>query len=172
MRDTERLTEIAAELQGIPRYGPEAANLRQEQEEVQQRVAARQQEQQLGEAAKTKTDKPTTNKARDKEKQSGTNNGKEKPNKQSGKVSTTPRTGYIFHKVRFLRTLADNACGLHSARTCWKKLKKLSKESELLREDTQTSTGSYRSCAAHLAKSNPILSCEFVCGLVSLSLDL
>ena len=99
VRDTERLTEIAAELQGIPRYGPEAANLRQEQEEVQQRVAARQQEQQQGEAAKTKIDKPTTNKARDKEKQSGTNNGKEKPNKQSGKVSATPRTGYIFSFV-------------------------------------------------------------------------
>ena len=36
----------------------------------------------------------------------------------------------------------------------------------------QTSTGPYRSCAAHLAKSNPILSFEFVCGLVSLSLNL
>ena len=35
-----------------------------------------------------------------------------------------------------------------------------------------TSTGPYRSCAAQLSKSNPILSCEFVCGLVSLSLDL
>ena len=30
-----------------------------------------------------------------------------------------------------------------------------------------TSTGPYRSCATHLAKLNPILSCEFVCGLVS-----
>ena len=36
----------------------------------------------------------------------------------------------------------------------------------------KTSTGPYRSCAAYLAKSNPILSCEFVCGIVSLSLDL
>ena len=31
-----------------------------------------------------------------------------------------------------------------------------------------TSTGPYRSCAAYLATSNPILSFEFVCRLVGL----
>ena len=35
-----------------------------------------------------------------------------------------------------------------------------------------TGTGPYRSCAAHLATSNPIWACEFVCRLVSLSVDL
>ena len=69
-RDSERLEEIQNELKNVPRYGPEAANLRAEQEEIEARQEKRKAAE---EEAKVKSDKPKTNKARDGKKIPGGN---------------------------------------------------------------------------------------------------
>ena len=67
-RDEERLEEIETELKTVPRYGPEAANLREEKEEIEERQEKRKAAE---EEAKVKSDKPKTNKARDGKKVTG-----------------------------------------------------------------------------------------------------
>ena len=66
-RDTERLLEIEEELKGLPRYGPEAAALKMEQEEIQERIKKRKEaaEELKNNELKQKADKAKTNKARD-----------------------------------------------------------------------------------------------------------
>ena len=68
IRDSERLLEIQEELKGLPRYGPEAAALKLEQEEIEERTKARkeaEEEARKVKEAKNKNDKSKTNKARD-----------------------------------------------------------------------------------------------------------
>ena len=69
IRDTERLLEIEEELKGLPRYGPEAAALKMEQEEIQERTKKRKEaaaaEETKNNELKQKADKAKTNKARD-----------------------------------------------------------------------------------------------------------
>ena len=65
--DTERLLEIEEELKAVPRYGPEAAALKMEQEEIQKRTKKRKEaaEEIKNNELKQKADKAKTNKARD-----------------------------------------------------------------------------------------------------------
>ena len=66
--DTERLLEIEEELKTVPRYGPEAAALKMEKEEIQERTTKRKEaaeEIKNNEQKKAKADKAKTNKARD-----------------------------------------------------------------------------------------------------------
>ena len=68
IRDSERLLEIQEELKGLPRYGPEAAALKLEQEEIEERIKARKEAEEEArkiKEAKNKNDKSKTNKARD-----------------------------------------------------------------------------------------------------------
>ena len=64
--DTERLLEIEEELKAVPRYGPEAAALKMEQEEIQERTKKRKEAEEIkNNELKQKADKAKTNKARD-----------------------------------------------------------------------------------------------------------
>ena len=66
--DTERLLEIEEELKTVPRYGPEAAALKMEKEEIEERTTKRKEaseEIKNNEQKKAKADKAKTNKARD-----------------------------------------------------------------------------------------------------------
>ena len=84
-RDTERLLEIEEELKGLPRYGPEAAALKMEQEEIQERTKKRKEaeEEVKNNELKQKADKAKTNKARD----ASVNVEKEKKNSTTRKSS-------------------------------------------------------------------------------------
>ena len=67
IRDDERIVEIQEELKGLPRYGPEAAALKLEQEEIEERLNKRKEAEREAreKELKIKNDKMKTNKARD-----------------------------------------------------------------------------------------------------------
>ena len=67
IRDDERVLEIQEELKGLPRYGPEAAALKLEQEEIEERQNKRKEAEKEAreKELKLKNDKMKTNKARD-----------------------------------------------------------------------------------------------------------
>jgi len=66
-RDGERLIEIEEELKPLPRYGPEAAALKLEKEEIEERQQKRKEaeEEAKNKELKSKNEKMKTNKARD-----------------------------------------------------------------------------------------------------------
>ena len=77
------MSEIQEELKGLPRYGPEAAALKLEIEEIEERKKKRQEaeEEARSKEVKNKTDKAKTNKARDDK----SNKGSEKPKSGTGR---------------------------------------------------------------------------------------
>ena len=85
IRDTERLLGIEEELKALPRYGPEAAALKVEQDEIQERIKKRKEveEEIKNIELKQKTDRAKTNKARD----ASANDENEKKNSTSRKSS-------------------------------------------------------------------------------------
>ena len=92
-RDTERLAEIEEELKALPRYGPEAAALRMEQEEIQERTKKRKEaeEEVKNNELKQKADKAKTNKARD----ASATVEKEKKNSTTRKSSNNVRFRFL-----------------------------------------------------------------------------
>ena len=92
IRDDERLLEIQEEIKGLPRYGPEAAALKLEQEEIDGRVKERkdaEEEARRVKEAKNKNDKAKTNKARD-------DKTNEKPKSGTRKSSSNVGVAYLF----------------------------------------------------------------------------
>lgn len=88
--DEERTNEIELKLNsGIPRYGPEAATLREELEAIKARLEKRKTA--AEEEAKKKTDQPKTNKARDQTKSPGKTKTKNKSTENLAPKSETQK---------------------------------------------------------------------------------
>ena len=81
-RDAERLVEIEEEMKGVARHGPEAAALKMEREEIEQRIEKRKEalEEIKNNELKQKNNKAKTNIARERSSTSGkVDKEKEKP---------------------------------------------------------------------------------------------
>ena len=94
-RDGERLTEIEEELKPLPRYGPEAAALKLEKEEIEERQQKRKEaeEEAKNKELKIKNEKMKTNKARDDK-----TSGRKTPEKVKQGGRTTSANNVRIHK--------------------------------------------------------------------------
>ena len=110
--DEERTVEINEKLvSGIPRYGPEAATLKEELEEIKAREDKRKTAKE--EEAKKKADKPKTNKAREDKKDGNTTpkkDGKTTPkNKSTENLAPKSETQIKLDKLKERKRMIEEA---------------------------------------------------------------